>query len=305
MKKVVVTGATGLVGSPLLAKLKQNNVEVHHVSRSDPHPSVVENNSSAPNVFHHKINLLNNADILDLLKIIRPEYLFHLAWETNHDNYMNNKSNLIWLEKTKLLTNCFYELGGKKLFCAGTCAEYDWNNTDKFVEDDSKLLASNIYTEAKLELLEHIKSVAAAHDSQFVWGRIFFAFGQGEPVTKILPHTINSLLDGSVTVNTNGKQILDFIYAGDIALIIEKSMFTNFQGVINCGSGNKNQLKYFLELIQKNVGGTINYNFNNCPTDIKAVIADTTKIKNLLGENFTFDIDANLLKMIDFYRRRK
>ena len=73
MKRVLVTGASGFIGSHCLWPLLERGYDVHAVARARAA------DRSAP-VTWHAADLLDRQAAADLLDAVRPTHLLHLAW---------------------------------------------------------------------------------------------------------------------------------------------------------------------------------------------------------------------------------
>jgi nucleoside-diphosphate-sugar epimerase len=73
MKKVLVTGGAGFIGRHVLPALAARGFEVHTADLRLVEQSVVR-------IRHHQCDLLDAAQIRDLMTAVRPSHLLHLAW---------------------------------------------------------------------------------------------------------------------------------------------------------------------------------------------------------------------------------
>lgn len=119
MSSVLVTGASGFVGLPLLAPLVEQGHEVHAVS-SRPAPPAI------PGVRWHHLDLADSHAVAELLRELRPELLAHLAWYVEHGRVWQAGKNVNWVARSLGLLRAFVAAGGRRAMLLGTCAEYDW-----------------------------------------------------------------------------------------------------------------------------------------------------------------------------------
>ena len=76
--KILVTGATGFIGSQVLKPLFSRGFEVHALGVRE---------ASAPAVRFHPGNLMDPDATAALVKEIAPGHLLHLAWNTEPGKY--------------------------------------------------------------------------------------------------------------------------------------------------------------------------------------------------------------------------
>ncbi|MDP1842855.1 MAG: NAD-dependent epimerase/dehydratase family protein [Sediminibacterium sp.] len=95
MKKILVTGSSGLVGSEVCFHFSSLGYEVHGIDNNQraiffgPQGDTRWNQSrlekSLPNFVHHEIDIRNRVEIAQLLKTIKPNVIVHAAAQPSHD----------------------------------------------------------------------------------------------------------------------------------------------------------------------------------------------------------------------------
>ena len=75
--RIFITGATGFVGSHLARKCIQEKFETHILVRDRSSISRIKDIESK--LFKHYADLLQVKQLINLMKKIRPQYIFHLA----------------------------------------------------------------------------------------------------------------------------------------------------------------------------------------------------------------------------------
>ena len=97
MNRVLVTGASGFIGSRCMPLLAGAGYEVHGVV-----PEGVEPNASG--VTWHVADLLEPDQVLRLFADVRPTHLLHLAWLVAPGEYWKSTEKVCSLSATYLPT---------------------------------------------------------------------------------------------------------------------------------------------------------------------------------------------------------
>jgi hypothetical protein len=206
MKKVLVTGATGFVGSKALPLLANRFDEVHAVSRRAE--------GEAGGVRWRRADLLDERESAALIETVRPTHLLHLAWFVEPGTFWTSDENSRWVEASTALARRFADCGGQRLVAAGTCAEYDWMAGGVCSERRTPLAPSSAYGAAKHALHAELEQIAGKGGLAVGWGRIFFLFGPGEHPDRLVSSVIRRLLSGERAPTTEGSQVRDFLRRG-------------------------------------------------------------------------------------------
>lgn len=164
-KKVLLTGATGLIGTETIPFLKQQGFEIYALT--------TKNIPSADGVIYLQGNMLEQSFIKKIMADIKPSYLLHFAWVTT--GLFNDNINFSFLSSSMDLLRFFAENGGKRVVMAGTYAEYGHKN-GIFKETDTPA-PINIYSNCKNWLRQQAELFCKNSNISFAWGHIFSAYG--------------------------------------------------------------------------------------------------------------------------------
>ncbi|MEO6520460.1 MAG: NAD-dependent epimerase/dehydratase family protein [Mucilaginibacter sp.] len=95
MKKLLVTGSSGLVGSEVCVYFAQQGYEIHGVDNNQravffgPQGDTRWNQKRLTDMIkgfqHHEVDIRDRAGILDLIKTVRPDVIVHTAAQPSHD----------------------------------------------------------------------------------------------------------------------------------------------------------------------------------------------------------------------------
>ncbi len=95
MKKLLVTGSSGLIGSEVCIHFAQLGWEIHGVDNNqraiffgpsgDTRWNQNRLSSTIPNFVHHEVDIRNRQDVLDLIQNVKPDAIVHTAAQPSHD----------------------------------------------------------------------------------------------------------------------------------------------------------------------------------------------------------------------------
>ena len=281
-KTVLVTGATGFIGSYLIQELLKREVDVIASSRSSKKDI---NSSWSSKVNYIKADLNENSD--DWFSFFnKPDTLIHLAWEG-----LPNYKELSHIERN-LPNNYFFiknmvENGLKNVVVAGTCFEYGVQCGA--LKEDLETKPNTPYALAKDCLRKFLEQLQGKIDFDLKWIRIFYPYGKGQSPNSILSQLDAALERGDKVFNmSGGEQLRDYLPVEKVAeYIVNISMQDKVSGVINCCSGNPISIRKLVEnyLVKKNKSIELNLGYYPYP-DYEPMDSwgDIKKLKMALGE---------------------
>jgi nucleoside-diphosphate-sugar epimerase len=232
VSRVLLTGATGFVGTSVLAALRDRGDDVHVVSRRPPPASGGEGS-----VTWHLADLLDPGAARQVVAEVAAERLVHLAWEVPPGRFWTGLENVAWVEASLRLLRAFDEAGGRRAVLAGTCAEYAWGGEGELDEVESPANPRTLYGTCK----DAVRRVAAAYAEEagiaVAWGRLFFLYGPREHPDRLVPSVIRALLAGERVATSAGAQVRDFMHVDDVAGALVALLGSEVTGPVNIASG--------------------------------------------------------------------
>jgi nucleoside-diphosphate-sugar epimerase len=295
LMKILVTGASGFIGSHCCAQLSALGYEVHAVSSKS---------QSDETVHWQKTDLLDSQQSIRLIRNIQPTHLLHLAWCAEPGKYWNSIENYHWVKASLTLFEEFLESGGKRVVVAGSCAEYDWG-FDDFYEDKTPLAPATLYGTCKNSLQLMLSAYASLNGLSFAWGRVFSVYGPGEHPNRLVASVVRSLLQGQKVNIDNGCLVRDYLHVNDVASAFVALINNDIKGPVNIGSGSGISLKDLAEKIEKKIGifGCLKLNSNTTSkADAEAIIANIQLIKSIGWQQF-YNLDTGLEDTINWFKK--
>ncbi|HWF08023.1 MAG TPA: NAD(P)-dependent oxidoreductase [Bryobacteraceae bacterium] len=294
--KVLVTGASGFIGSHVLPVLLRGGHEVHAICRATA--------PALQGVQTHTADLLT-ADLPALLESIQPTHLLHLAWDVPPGKFWTAEENIAWLDASIRLLQAFAGVGGRRSVGAGTCAEYEWSRSGLFRESDCGTPAT-LYGACKSSLGTIAARLGEQDGLEVATGRVFFPYGPREPRERLVPSVIRSLLRGEPAGCTDGRQSRDYIYAEDVAAAFVTLLESDCVGAVNIGSGAGIAVREIVTAIGEITGRPELLRLGALPskTDEPAeIVADVSRLR-ALGWQPRHSLREGLERSVEWWRAR-
>lgn len=299
-KTILLTGATGFIGSHLLETLVDNGAKTIILKRS---------NSDTWRI-NHLLDQVKSYDIdKDPLKTVfteqRIDTVVHLA--TLYRKFDHDKDVPEMMASNITFPGEILEIGirhGLKSFI----------NTGTFFECDCSILpvceqaptkAFNFYAKTKI-IFEDLCRTYSDQLSMTTL-RLFSPYGPKDN-EKIIPFLIKKALNGEEINLSEGLQKLDFTYVDDITrafnLAINQGGKENFgYNLYNIGSGVCISVREIVSIIEEQLERPINKVWGPPSNlDIPVAFADIRQAKSCLNWAPEHSIHQGIKKTIDYYR---
>lgn len=294
IEKILITGASGLIGCQCIDKLLKEDIELHGTYNCS------ENLDSK--VIWHKVNLLNLDDAKRIIDEVQPDKLLHLAWLTSD---FNNIENVQWARTSFELIKHFYETGGKRAVVAGTCFEYDLNY-NYLVEDKTPRNANSIYGLSKNYLHDILKLYCEQNNLSWGWGRIYYLYGPNEKDKRLVPYVIKQLLRGEKAVCSSGEQFREYLYSKDVAEAFIKLLYSDFEGAVNISSCNPVKVKEIVleiaNILEKS--DLLEFNPSLNKENDPPIITGSNKLLKSIGWKQEYSLSQGIKETIEWWRKQ-
>lgn len=229
--KVLVTGASGFVGRFVVRELVRLNAEVHALSRRRPDADVCAGASWTP------CDLLDAASAERAMETIKPDIVVHLAWCVEHGAFWTSPLNADWVAATAQLARAATQSGTRRFVGAGTCYEYDWPSDGDCDEAATPIKPSTLYARSKNAARQELEAVFAGSKVSFAWARLFFLYGPGEDVRRLVPSVARALILGNPAPCSRGLAVRDFMDVRDAGAALARLALSDAMGAVNIASG--------------------------------------------------------------------
>ncbi len=237
--RVLITGATGFIGSHVARRLVKEGWTVGIIKRPTSN-------------LHKIVDILNrliifDADLSSSQEVQKavfdfcPDVLIHLAtqYTVNHKPDQISPMVVTNVLGTVNLLQAAQEKAVKLFVNTSSCFVYK-PSEDK-VSEDRLRQPINLYALTKMQAEDACAFYADTYGLPSVTLRIFSPYGPGDHERRLIPYIINSFSSGEAPKMTTGKQRWDFVYIHDIVeaylKVLQRASFLNKHEIFNIGSG--------------------------------------------------------------------
>jgi nucleoside-diphosphate-sugar epimerase len=305
-RRVLVTGASGFVGSHVVERLLGHGAEVYAVTSSA--------SSGAPSrladVLDHIVLL--EADVADVASVgavvsrSRPELVLHLAAFTHVGKSFTRIDETIETNISGTV-NLLQALGGdfERLVYMSTADVYG-DGPVPFREDGPVQPASP-YAAAKYAAERFCRMFADAYGWPIVCLRPFNVYGPRQSPDRIIPELILSALGGRDIKMTTGGQTREFTFVEEAAEVFVQSLVQpDVVGqVINIGRGDEVAIRDLASTVLGLMGNPVQARFGELedrPNEIWRMFGDSSKAKRLLNWSPEVSLEDGLRTTIEWFR---
>lgn len=291
MTRILLTGATGLIGKYAVPLLGEAGFEVHAVART---PRGGEGNGG---VVWHGADILDAGERGRLFAEVRPERLLHLAWDTRPGRYLEDNSNFAWVAASLELLHLLGKHGGGRAVLAGTCFEYAF--ADHPLSENGPIAPRSTYAVCK----EHLNRLAALYCAKngisYGWGRIFYVYGAGERSGRLTPDLLQSLRNGGTMTIRSGSLRRDYMYARDIAAAMTAFLASPVEGEVNICSGDAPTIETYCRLLARKLGREDGLIFQDDPgTQPLLIVGDNRRLRDEVGFSPRYDLESGFEEIL-------
>ena len=302
--RVLVTGATGFIGSQLTQRLIRGGFEVGIIKRENSNIWRIKDLSDK--IVTYDVDLRDTLEVSKAISRFRPDVIFHLAtyYAVEHepqevsllvDTNVLGTVNLLETAKESMV----------KLF-VNTSSCFVYEESENKLRENDQLSPLNLYALTKLQAEQACSFYAENYGLKAITFRLFPPYGPADRERRLIPYVIKSLLDGERLKLTTGMQRWDFVYVGDIIeayfkLLNVPNLPTKHE-IFNIGTEKAVSVREVVSRIKEIVGGELEPDWGAIPhrkNEVWFTCADLSKTENflrwqpkiqILGEGLEFTV---------------
>ena len=297
--KVLLTGATGFVGSHVAKLLVQEGCQVYALVRPTSNTWRIEDTLSSIHVLRGDLY----EEPKSWFEGIKPDLCIHLAWYVEPGKYLTSPENPRLVSATLSLASHLVGAGCKRFIGVGTCIEYD---TDLgCLSESSATKPRSLYAASKLALCLVLEQLARVSKIRVTWLRLFYLYGPFEDKRRLMASVICSLLKNQTVETLAGEYTRDYLHIEDVAAAIWEVAKSNLSGVVNIGSGRAVTVREIVMKVGEIMGRKERIKLGSLlknSTEPMFVCADNQRLTKNTRWSPRFDLDKGLSHTIDWWR---
>ena len=319
MKKFIVTGGAGFIGSNLVKYLLEQKYFVINIDKLSysANPYNLKKLHNNKNYVFFKVDLNNKKKIISILNRYKPNGIFNLAAETHVDRSIDSpddfiKSNILGVYNLLESILYFNKKNKKSLKLVHISTDEVYGDIIKGKTNETfPYNPSSPYSASKAAADHLIKSYIRTYKLKAIITNCCNNYGPNQFPEKLIPKIIFNILNNKpLPIYVNGKNSREWIHVRDhceaLLLIFRKGHIgQNY----NVGSGqnitNIEITKKLLKIIKNKsfrIGKNVKIKFvNDRPGHDFRYSLNSSKIKKKLNWNAKISLNSGLLQTFDWY----
>ena len=303
-KKVLITGASGFVGSCLVRRLLKENYKIHIITRDST--NLWRLRDVLKDIENHNVDLLHSDEIAKLASTINVDSVYHLATYGGY-HYQNSVEDAI---NTNVIGtfNLFREFSKKGIgMFVNTSSSSEYGEKLKPMSEDMSLAPNNMYGASKVAGTTLCTTYAKTDKIPLVTLRLFSPYGYYDAKTRLIPTVITSCLLGKQIKLSCRDSVRDFIFIDDVieAYLAASKLSNSYGEIFNIGSG----LQYTTEEITCNIvnliGKDVKINWENDPNrqyEPRMWVSDNKKVYEKLNWKPNVELNDGINNTTNWFR---
>jgi len=305
--RVLITGASGFIGSHLTRRLVAEGADVHAVTSAVSSVYPIRLVDVRQHIVLHEANLTDRSAMDAVVAEARPAVVWHLGAFTHVGKSWHRVDECIQtnIQGTVNLLEALDGSGYRRFVYTGTSEIY--GDVAVPFREDGPVMPISPYSVSKYAGERYCRMFRQGRGWPIVMLRPFNAYGPWQTPDRVIPEIIVRALRGQPLRMTRGIQTREFNFVEDLADgFLKAGLAPDIEGeIINLGCGEEVSMRNVAETILELLGNPVAPEFGalpDRPTEIWRMYSDNAKARGLLGWGPTHSLRDGLAKTVDWYR---
>ncbi len=301
MNRVLITGASGFVGSAVTRALVRQGRQVAVLLR--PGSDTWRVAGELPSLHVIRGNLRDIGAAEEPIANFRPDAVLHLGWE----GVKGSDRNAPFQADNIAASVALYRIA-ESIDCAtfvGMGSQAEYGPAPGRLDETAPTKPTTVYGVAKLATGLVLDRLAATSGRQFAWLRLFSSYGPGDDPSWMLQYLARSLLARKRPALTAAEQVWDYIHVDDVADAVIATMDTRAAGIFNLGSGRAHKLADTIKLLRDSIDPSLPLGFGEVPyrpDQVMHLEADISRLTNATAWKPRVALDEGLRGLVEWLR---
>ena len=264
MARILLTGATGFVGSAAARILKARGDALRCVIRTGSVERLV-GLGMGDEVVETQDLFAETADWWSEVAA-ETDMVLHVAWYAEPGKYLTSGKNVDCLAGTLRMAQGVARAGVGRFVGVGTCFEYDLS--PGYLTHMTPLDPTTPYAAAKAAAYLSLREWLPRQGVSFLWARLFYLYGPGEDERRLVSYLHRQLAVGKPVELTRGEQVRDFMDVREAARVLVDELQGARIGAVNISSGQGITVRALAESIADMYGRRDLLHFGTRPENL-------------------------------------
>ncbi|MCV0399657.1 MAG: SDR family NAD(P)-dependent oxidoreductase [Nitrosarchaeum sp.] len=301
---MLVTGATGFIGTNLLYRLLEYDYNISVIVHKKSNMNNIKNIAQKLDI--HNVDLSKSNIIKNEIKKIKPNVVYHLAtYGVNHNQTETDKIINTNIFATFNLFDALLDYPEiNKIVNIGSCFEYG-PKINK-IKETSETNPQSVYGFSKVSQTNIAKYFYEQNKFPIVTLRIFNTYGPFENRNRLIPSMISSAINSKKIHINNPNDVRDFVFVKDVADgIIQASKIKKLGEILNIGTSKEYKVRDVVNKLSKITKyDNVVFDENKTHEYGGKIVADITKSKKILNWEPAYTLDEGLKETFEWFKTR-
>lgn len=288
---LLVTGARGFLGSHIVARALSDGWDVVAASRGTTGDGAVA------------MDVCDEDSVDVAFRAVLPSVVIHCAaYGINYADQDPDRAFEVNVRGALCVLAAAARYDVRRFVHIGSCFEY--GSHDVPISEHSPLNPTAVYGATKAAASVLLRERAHTLGISVGIARLFGMWGPGEAAHRLVPQVIAACVNRLPLELTGCEVVRDYTYVEDMAAnVLALAALSDMppDTLLNVGSGRGIVLRDFVLSIARQLGGEGLMKFGALPyrpTEMRSIVADVTKLRELLGDRPETPLAEGVERMI-------